>query len=111
MKYQFDVENIGDISDGDHTFKELYHHRMVICNTYSNKAWKSWKHDDGTMFDGYFIVGITTPEGEYSYHYSKECWDRFKVTEIGNAPKWDGHKPADIDRLCSLQSLNKIKNI
>lgn len=106
MKFEFDVENIGNVSDGSHTFNELYYHRMmlfsVICNTYRDKAWKSWKHDDGTMFDNYFIVGITTPQGDYSYHYSEECWDMFHVKELENAPKWDGHEPKDIDRLCSL---------
>ena len=62
-----------DTSDGCHTFEELYEHRMalfsVICNTYKDKAWKSKLHDDGTMFKDYFIVGITTEEGEYTYHY------------------------------------------
>ena len=109
MKYEFDVENIGDISDGSHTFYELYYHRMmlfaVICNTYKDKAWKSWKHEDGTMYDNYFIVGITTPKGDYSYHYHKDYWKMFNVKELGNAPKWDGHQPKDIDRLFSLLAL------
>jgi len=106
MKYEFEVENIGEISDGDHTFNELYYHRMilfaVICNTYEYTAWKSWKHEDGTMFDNYFIVGINTPSGDYSYHYHKDYWDIFEVKELLNAPKWDGHKPEDIKRLLSL---------
>lgn len=106
MKFEFDVENIGHISDGDHTFNELYYHRMilflVICHAYAARAWKSWKHADNTMFNDYFIVGISTPEGDYSYHYHKDYWDIFHVTELENAPNWDGHKPSDIDRLCSL---------
>ena len=101
-----DVIEIGQINDGSHTFNELYYHRMVlfsiICNTYKDKSWKSWKHEDGTMYDDYFIVGITTPNGDYSYHYEKSYWDRFKIKELKNAPKWDGHKPSDIDRLYSL---------
>ena len=36
---------IGDVSDGYHTFNELYHHRAVlfsvICNLMPEKAWKS----------------------------------------------------------------------
>lgn len=98
--------NAGDISDGYHTFDELYHHRMmlfaVICNTYKDKAWKSWKHGDGTMYEDYYIVGITTPEGDYSYHCHRHSWDLFDVKELEFAPKWDGHKPKDIDRLLSL---------
>jgi len=106
MKFEFDVENIGQVSDGFHTFDELYYHRMmlfaVICNTYKNKAWKSWKHEDNTMYDDYFIVGITTPKGDYSYHYHKDHWSKFNVKELDNAPKWDGHQPKDTDRLFSL---------
>jgi hypothetical protein len=96
----------GQISDGSHTFDELYYHRMVlfaiICNQNKVNAWKSWKHSDGTMFDDYFIVGVSTSAGDYSYHYHKNFWDKFDVTELHNAPEWDGHKPSDIDRLFSL---------
>jgi hypothetical protein len=106
MKFEFDVENKGQISDGYHTFDELYYHRMmlfaVICNTYKTRAWKSLKHDDGTMYDNYFIVGIETVEGHYTYHYHEDHWDLFKVLELEFAPKWDGHKPEDITRLFSL---------
>lgn len=105
-KYVFREYDRDDISDGFHTFGELYYHRMVlfsvICNTYKDKAWKSWKHEDNTMYDNYFLVGITTSEGDYSYHYHKDYWDMFHVKELPNAPKWDRHKPEDIGRLNSL---------
>ena len=106
-KYVFKEYDKGDISDGYHTFNELYHHRMilfaVICNSNSQRAWRSWKHHDGTMYDDYFIVGINTPEGQYSYHYHKDNWEYFdNVRELEFAPKWDGHKPCDIGRLFSL---------
>lgn len=103
-----DLIKTKDISDGYHTFGELYHHRAilfsVICNTYKEKAWKSKLHDDGTMFDGdMFIVGIETPEGNYTYHYHTDLyWDIFEVKELDKAPKWDGHEPKDITRLFSL---------
>lgn len=108
MKYEFEVENKGQISDGYHTFNELYNHRMmlfaVILNNPNNNylAWKSWKHADNTMYEDYFIVGITTEKGDYSYHYYKDNWDLFKVKELDFAPEWDGHKPEDIDRLLTL---------
>ena len=98
--------NMGLVSDGYHTFDELYFHRMilfaVICNSNKDLAWKSWKHHDGTMYDDYFIVGINTPEGQYTYHYHKSKWDYFKVKELENAPEWDGHTPEYIIRLLSL---------
>lgn len=47
---------IGNLSDGYHTFNELYHHRAilfsVVCNLFPDKAWKSKLHDTGDMFDG-----------------------------------------------------------
>ncbi len=105
-KLTLDVANVGEVSDGYHTFNELYHHRMIlfsiICNQNKEKAWKSWNHADGTMYDDYFIVGITTNEGDYTYHYHKDNWGYFKVKTIEFAPEWDGHKPEDITRLFSL---------
>ena len=113
LKYTIvELESIQKMSDGYHTFEELYHHRMmlfsIICNTYKDKAWKSWKHHDNTMYDDYFIVGIDTEEGQYTYHYHKDNWDMFNVKELEYAPEWDGHKPSDITRLLNL--LNKPKN-
>lgn len=96
----------GSTSDGYHTFDELYHHRMIlfsiICNQNKELSWKSKLHHDGTMYNNYFIVGITTVEGDYTYHYHISNWDYFNVEELEYAPNWDGHKPEDIVRLLSL---------
>lgn len=96
----------GDTSDGYHTFNELYEHRMVlfsiICNQNKDNAWKSLLHHDGTMFDDYFIVGVKTPEGQYTYHYHIDHWDKFQVKELERGPEWDGHVASDITRLYSL---------
>lgn len=98
--------SMGQVSDGYHTFDELYYHRMIlfatICNQNYDIAWKSWKHHDGTMYDDYFIVGVETSKGQYSYHYHKDYWDIFKCCEHITAPEWDGHQPSDIDRLLTL---------
>lgn len=102
-----EIEINGNTSDGYHTFNELYYHRMVlfsiICNTYKEKSWKSKLHDDGTMFPNYFIVGVTTEEGNFTYHYHMDDWDKFNIKELPNAPVWDGHTSKDITRLLSLQ--------
>ncbi len=99
---------IGDFSDGYHTFNELYHHRAIlfsiICNACPEKAWKSKLHDTGDMYDGMFIVGIETPRGQATYHYNVDpYWDLFQIKELERAPKWDGHTPAEaIERIRSL---------
>lgn len=109
------LKDKSDISDGSHTYGELYEDRMflfsIICNDNQDKAWKSWLHDDGTMFDDYFIVGINTPEGSFTYHYHKDTWDNFKVPEIPKAPAWDGHSRKDIDRLLSLYEQEDSQNL
>lgn len=98
--------NTDNISDGYHTFGELYHHRAilfaVVVKFNKGLAFKSKKHEDGTMFPGMFIVGVKTPKGWYSYHYDLKYWDMFKCKEWERAPKYDGHLPEDVDRLLSL---------
>lgn len=99
-----------NFTDGNHTFKELYHHRAVltavICNVYNSISWKSKHHYDeenDPMFDGMFIVGLDTPEGQATYHYPLEYWDLFNVKELEHAPEYDGHTPDDaIKRIESL---------
>lgn len=103
--------NIGEFSDGYHTFNELYHHRAilfsVICAKFKNLVWKSKLHDTGDMYDGMFIVGIETPAGSATYHYDIDpYWDMFDVKELERAPKFDGHTPNDaIERISSLRRL------
>ena len=113
IKDGINSDNIGEFSDGYHTFNELYHHRAilfaVICNQFKNLAWKSKLHSDNTMYDDMFIVGINTPQGPATYHYNiQPYWDLFDVPEVPNAPEWDGHTPDDaIKRIYSLAEYNK----
>lgn len=101
---------IGDLSDGYHTFNQLYHQRAIlfatIVNQNKDKAWKSLKHDDGKYcFDSngeWFIVGIDTPEGPYTYHYEIKYWDYFNCIELPTSKPYDGHTEEDVTRLLSL---------
>ena len=107
----------GETSDGYHTFNELYHHRAVLFSVivanYKDRAWKSVRHHDGTMYDGMFIVGIDTPDGQATYHYDIDpYWDMFdcKVREF--APEWDGHTPAQaIERIGKLKAQEPVKPV
>lgn len=109
LKDQFPNIDLGEVSDGYHTFNELYDHRAklfsVICNYNKDIAWKSLQHDDGSMYDNMFIVGIETPEGQATYHYDIDpYWELFNVPVLDKAPQWDGHTPTDaINRLLSLR--------
>ena len=104
----------GNISDGYHTFNELYFHRMVLFaalvqlfqHAHCGNAWKSKKHHDGTMDDGWFIVGLDSGVGQITYHYDIKYWDLFNCPEMEFAPEWDGHTPEDacirIAKLCNV---------
>src|SRR5882672_1631013 len=88
--YSYTGENI-DVSDGYHTMSELYEHRMALnvalCSSIlvilglkkelvtEIQTLKSKLHNDGTMFDGYFIVMIIFRGEQISYHYELKYWD------------------------------------
>jgi len=94
---------VGEISDGYHTFNELYAHRnhlfLALMKSNPRYAWISKEHEDGSKFDGWFIAGLSLPTGDVSYHMPLELWDlavdsRAKVLERGR--KWDGHTPTNV---------------
>lgn len=88
--------HVGGLTDTWHSFDDLYDHRLVLTAALFRNipfTWKAKIHEDGTMFDGMFIVGVTTPDGDASYHYDLPHWDRFNVPELIHAPKFDGHTP------------------
>lgn len=95
-----------NIKDNFHTMSELYFNRLilfsVIVKQFKDKAFKSKKHEDGSMFEDFFIVGLETPQGQYSYHYHIKYWDMFDCKELEYAPEYDGHESSDIGRLYSL---------
>lgn len=100
----------GNTSDGYHTFNELYHHRAVlfsvIVKIFADRAWKSKLHADGTMYDGMFIVGIETPDGQATYHYDVDpYWNMFQCKEVDRVPEWDGHTPDQ-----AIERIGKLVN-
>ena len=103
------ISDIGELSDGYHTFNSLYHQRAILfaslVNAYPDKSWKSKRHEDGEECfggTGWFIVGIDTPEGSYTYHYEMKYWDLFHCAELERGKHWDGHTEKDVERLLSL---------
>lgn len=106
---------IGEMSDGYHTFNGLYYQRMVLSaalvEAHKDKAWKSWRHEDGELCFGgdWFIVGIDTPEGSYTYHYEEKDWELFDCVELPAAKHWDGHTEKDVTRLLSLDARPVVR--
>ena len=119
------VDEIDDVSDGFHTFRQLYYQRMMlfaaIVKQNKDKAWKSLRHEDGELCfgGGWFIVGVDTPEGSFTYHYEDNYFSLFDCEELERGKYWDGHTEKDVTRLLSLSlpqpepyedALKKIKN-
>lgn len=108
-------DGIGELSDGYHTFNGLYYQRMMLFATLvkqnKGRAWKSYRHEDGELCfgGGWFIVGIDTPEGSYTYHYESKDFDLFDCEELPAGKHWDGHTEADVTRLLSLPAADVVE--
>ena len=103
MKHLLIPCNPGQVSDGYHTFDELYDHRctlfVALMAAHPQLSWMSTKHDDGSMFDGWFICGMDLPTGTVTYHLPAQMIGLAQDTGakvLPSAPKWDGHTPADV---------------
>lgn len=100
-------KDIGNVSDGYHTFNELYDHRchLFIGLLKSNPeiSWRAKKHSDGTCYESWFIAGMDLSSGQITYHLPLWMWDMLDNTKVKTfeiAPEWDGHTPQDVvDRL------------
>jgi hypothetical protein len=104
--------NLGNISDGHHTFNELYETRNVLFIALAKMAskekdvWKSMTHSDGVAEDGWFILGINKRKGsQITFHLPIIMWDMCKFAEtLETAPVFDGHSSKDV-----LERIAKMK--
>lgn len=104
--------DIGYVSDGYHTFGELYEHRITLflsmvvildeIDLWGCKSWYSYKHHDGSGYDGWILVcveDIDTKE-QISYHVPEEYVKLLKKTSVVGyemAPvEFDGHTSEDV---------------
>lgn len=103
------------ISDGFHTFGELYEFRLAynvaLFNEWSrlqmHNVHKSIRHNDGeycfNKSGAWFIVVAVLPSGQISNHYEIKDWDLFKCPAKDKALfPWDGHTSSDV--------LERLKN-
>jgi hypothetical protein len=93
----------GGISDGYHTFNELYDHRchlfVALMRSNPGISWYSPKHADGSTYNDWFIAGMDLPTGDITYHlpmWMMPMLDNSGVEFKSRAPQWDGHTPADV---------------
>lgn len=106
------------VSDGYHTFEELYEHRIelyiTLCRLLASNyklqvdgegVWRSLLHSDGTAMEGWFVLGILTVKGQQiTYHLPLSRWDETSFAKtLDKAPEFDGHTSDDV--LKRLKSL------
>jgi hypothetical protein len=105
-----------EISDGYHTFGELYQHRaalfIALMKHKPEISWYARFHNDGSSYPNFFIAGMQLPEGQVSYHLRIDPWwrllqDGVHIPLYINAPEWDGHTPQmSLDRVVKwIESL------
>jgi len=98
---------ISSVSDGYHTFYELYEFRKMYNAALFNEwavhgkynVHKSLCHFSGEecFGGGWFIVVAILPKGQISNHYKLEDWDLFRCSETAKAMfEYDGHTGADV---------------
>jgi len=102
LEKQGEPQDKGEISDGYHTFNELYYYRMLYNAAFFNMlpkelVHKSKRHHDGEecFGGGWFIVIANLPTGQISNHYELKDWELFQIPEKEVADKWDGHTPQE----------------
>jgi hypothetical protein len=101
------------VSDGYHTFDELYDHRIALFIALARvlegdeevDVWRSKRHSDATMIEGWFIMGIGKRTGtQITYHLPMSRWEQTEFCEtLQLAPPFDGHTSEDVlKRLAAL---------
>ena len=101
----------GEVSDGYHTFNELYEHRALLFaalfNTGDHPCAKSQYDSLGRKMKDWFLVYVELPTGQISYHLEMKHWDLFVGNEVESIKDYDGHNSSDVvDRLKKYSKLN-----
>lgn len=104
MKVELSIEDWKiQVSDGYHTFDELYEHRyrlfIVLCNQLkiAYKVIKSRLHYDWSKYEWWFIMQTYTREWkQISYHLPNRLRDLAKCREMEKADKRDWHTSDDV---------------
>jgi hypothetical protein len=89
----------GQVSDGYHTFDELYEHRCLLFAAWCRwmpETFKTRKNDKGEELQGWFIAGFNTPWGQVTYHLPDSIWDLVDAFEIDRNFDYDGHTSQDV---------------
>ncbi len=90
----FKVVN-GDISDGYHTFDELYEHRCLLfinlCLMDKDNCFLKKDH-----YKGWDCIYWLSPSGQISYHVPVSMRPLYEKTFLATPRDYDGHESKDV---------------
>lgn len=110
MKELQETRNVKFLSDGYHTFDELYQHRILlylnftVCALQLSSSWDAcWK----PHYPGWPVLFLETPKGQISYHFEERYLPLIEERGIrrDDLHEWDGHTSENV--LARLTELLK----
>ena len=96
------------LSDGYHTFEELYEHRCVLWlallamfeSETNLQIIKALKHNDGTFLEDWFLSCVVINGKQISYHLPMKYWDKIAGKAYEVSPlEFDGHTSDDVVKI------------
>lgn len=96
-----------DMSDGYHTFDELYEHRCLLfinlVLSHSNLAF--WR----PHYEGWPCIGMDLPNiGQVTYHVPEKYLPLFRGRIPQGGPAFDGHTSADVVKRLEVFAEGKV---
>lgn len=109
MREKIQMPDMGEESDGYHTFNELYDHRNLLfinlCLAMPNFC--SW----GSGYPGWPVIFCELATGQISYHVPEKFLPLFeKKIKRQEDYEWDGHSSKDVlarlEAYCDAEGSN-----
>jgi hypothetical protein len=86
----------GQVSDGYHTFNELYEHRclvfLLLCERVGAVSWRP--HYEG--WDAVYLYLTLNPKSQISYHVPVKYRPAYEHYPKASEGEWDGHTSEDV---------------
>lgn len=105
-----ELDNNSLVSDGYHTFEELYEHRCLLylnlCLKYKDYCYWTYTNSDGSIWEGWLLLILNHPiAGQISYHLPNTLLVYFKdvIKYKDKCNDYDGHSSNNVVR--RLQKL------
>lgn len=109
------LEDTGELSDGYHTFNELYAARHILfvnlCLTLPNVAFWTHRNKEGKTMEGWFILGLQSSDEQLTFHLPVEYlpYVAGEIKEVERNELYDGHGTDEVlERLSALANITRM---